>query len=49
MKLVLLDIAIPVHLHDVVEGRSAQHLYYLDQLVDVALGTEDRLMGYHLG
>lgn len=46
-KLVLVNIAVWVHLHDLVIGRRSQHLDDFHELVDVAVRAEDGLQSQH--
>jgi hypothetical protein len=47
-KLVLLDITIRVHLHNLIVGGRTQNLYNLHKLIDVAVRSEDGLQSNHL-
>ena len=47
-ELVLVDVTVRVHLHDLIIRRSAEHLDDLHQLVDVTVRTENGLKGEHL-
>lgn len=47
-KLILLNIAIRIHLHNLLIGWRPQNLYNLYQLIDVAVTSENRLQCHHL-